>query len=210
MADTRIALEMFGNDSLGDHMSGRSFEPPIGPPGYSRLLSPDRRPYQTSDGYICALVYNDKQWSAFFRAIGQENAGDRDPRLNSITSRTNNYDFVYGWFSDVMKTRTTAEWMRLFEEADIPHAPLHDLDGLIDDPHLAAVGLLQSIDHPTEGPIRVAGPAATWSRTPPSIRQYPPRLGEHGGAILREAGFSDREIEALLAEGAMVEAGPAD
>jgi crotonobetainyl-CoA:carnitine CoA-transferase CaiB-like acyl-CoA transferase len=195
---------------LGDHMSGRSFEPPVGPSGYSRLLSPDRRPYQTSDGYICALVYNDKQWSAFFRSIGQDNKGDRDPRLNSITSRTNNYDFVYGWFSDVMKTRTTAEWMRLFEEADIPHAPLHDLDSLIDDPHLAAVGLLQSIDHPTEGPLRVAGPAATWSRTPPSIRQYPPRLGEHGGAILREAGFSDSEIEALIADGAMVEADPAD
>jgi crotonobetainyl-CoA:carnitine CoA-transferase CaiB-like acyl-CoA transferase len=195
---------------LGDHMSGRSFEPPIGPPGYSRLLSPDRRPYQTSDGYICALVYNDKQWSAFFRAIGKENEADRDPRLNSITSRTSNYDFVYGWFSDVMKTRTTAEWMRLFEEADIPHAPLHDLDSLIDDPHLAAVGLLQSIDHPTEGPLRVAGPAATWSRTPPSIRQYPPRLGEHGGVILREAGFSDSEIEALVAEGAMIEADPAE
>src|SRR5947208_14773103 len=75
--------------------------------------------------------------------------------------------------------------MQLFEKADIPHAPLHDLDSLIDDPHLAAVGLIQSIDHPTEGRLHVAGPAATWSKTPPSIRQYPPRLGEHGEEILR-------------------------
>lgn len=191
---------------LGDHMAGRSFEPPIGPPGYSRLLSPDRRPYQTSDGYICALVYTDKQWSAFFRAIGQDDEADRDPRLTSITSRTSNYDFVYGWFSAVMKTRTSAEWMRLFAEADIPHAPLHDLDSLIDDPHLAAVGLLQSIEHPTEGTLRVAGPAASWSRTPPSIRHYPPRLGEHGGEILSQAGFSGDEIEALVAEGALINA----
>jgi crotonobetainyl-CoA:carnitine CoA-transferase CaiB-like acyl-CoA transferase len=191
---------------LGDHMAGRSFEPPIGPPGYSRLLSPDRRPYQTSDGYICALVYTDKQWSAFFRAIGQDNEADRDPRLTSITSRTSNYDFVYGWFSGVMKTRTSAEWMSLFEAADIPHAPLHDLDSLIDDPHLAAVGLLQSIEHPTEGTLRVAGPAATWSRTPPSIRHYPPRLGEHGGEILSQAGFSGDEIEALVTEGALINA----
>ena len=128
---------------LGDHMSGRSFEPPIGPPGYSRLLSPDRRPYQTSDGYVCALVYSDKQWTAFFRLIGLDNEADRDPRLNSIDARTRNYDFVYDWFSQMMKTRTTAEWMAFFNEADIPHAPLHDLDSLIDDPHLAAVGLLQ-------------------------------------------------------------------
>jgi crotonobetainyl-CoA:carnitine CoA-transferase CaiB-like acyl-CoA transferase len=189
---------------LGDHMGGRSFEPPIGPPGYSRLLSPDRRPYRTSDGYICALVYTDKQWTAFFRIIGQDAAAERDPRLASITSRTNNYDFVYDWFSSVMKTRTTAEWMRLLAEADIPHAPLHDLDSLIDDPHLNAVGFFRSIDHPTEGALRVAGPAASWSKTPPSVRQYPPRLGEHGGEILREAGFSDGEIEAMVNEGALI------
>jgi crotonobetainyl-CoA:carnitine CoA-transferase CaiB-like acyl-CoA transferase len=193
---------------LGDHMAGRSFEPPIGPPGYSRLLSPDRRPYRTSDGYVCALVYTDRQWAAFFAAIGQENDDQRDPRLGSITSRTSHYDFVYRWFSDVMKTRTTAEWMALFEAADIPHAPLHDLDNLIDDPHLAAVGLLQTVEHPTEGTLRVAGPAATWSKTPPSIRHYPPRLGEHGGEILREAGFSNAEIEQLAAEGALIESLP--
>ncbi|MDH6690262.1 crotonobetainyl-CoA:carnitine CoA-transferase CaiB-like acyl-CoA transferase [Bradyrhizobium japonicum] len=190
---------------LGDHMAGRSFEPPIGPPGYSRLLSPDRRPYQTSDGYICALVYSDKQWNAFFAKIGLANEADRDPRLNSISARTRNYDFVYDWFSQMMKTRGTAEWMRFFEEADIPHAPLHDLDRLIDDPHLAQVGLIQSLEHPTEGTLRVAGPAATWSRTPPSIRTCPPRLGEHGSEILREAGLAEAEIAALLAKGALIE-----
>jgi len=193
---------------LGDHMSGRSFEPPIGPPGYSRLLSPDRRPYQTSDGYICALVYSDKQWNAFFHKIGLDKEADRDPRLNSISARTRNYDFVYDWFSQMMKTRTTAEWMSFFEEADIPHAPLHDLDSLIDDPHLAEVGLIQSMEHPTEGTLRVAGPAATWSKTPPSIRRHPPGLGEHGTEILRESGFSESEIEGLVTEGALVNPDP--
>jgi crotonobetainyl-CoA:carnitine CoA-transferase CaiB-like acyl-CoA transferase len=192
---------------LGDHMAGRSFEPPTGPPGYPRLLSPDRRPYQTSDGYICALVYTDGQWSAFFDAIGTDTK-QRDPRLNSMTSRTANYDFVYRWFADVMKTRSTAEWMRLFEVADVPHAPLHDLDSLIDDPHLAAVGLLQTIEHPSEGTLRLAGPAASWSKTPPSIRHYPPRLGEQGAEILREAGFSDDEIRQLIADGALIESDP--
>ena len=190
---------------LGDHMAGRSFEPPIGPPGYSRLLSPDRRPYQTSDGYVCALVYSDKQWNAFFHAIGLPDEKDRDARLNSISARTRNYDFVYDWFAQMMKTRTTAEWLTFFEEADIPHAPLHDLDSLIDDPHLAAVGLIQEVEHPTEGRLRLAGPAATWSKTPPSIRRPPPRVGEHGREILREAGFADGEIGALVAEGALVD-----
>ena len=105
----------------------------------------------------------------------------------------------------MMKTRSTAEWMHFFAEADIPHAPLHDLDSLIDDPHLAEVGLIQSLEHPTEGTLRVAGPAATWSKTPPSIRTYPPNLGEHGREILHEAGLADAEIAALLKEGALIE-----
>jgi crotonobetainyl-CoA:carnitine CoA-transferase CaiB-like acyl-CoA transferase len=195
---------------LGDHMGGRSFEPAIGPSGYSRLLSPDRRPYRTRDGYLCALVYSDKQWNAFFRAIGQENEEDRDSRLKDISARTRNYDYIYKWFSDIMETRTTAEWMQKFEAADIPFGPMHDLDSLIDDPHLAAVGLLQEIDHPTEGTLRVAGPPSTWSKTPPSIRQYPPRLGEHGDDILREAGFSEDDIEKLAAEGGLIRSDAAD
>ncbi|NVN85737.1 MAG: CoA transferase [Rhodopseudomonas sp.] len=188
---------------LGDHMAGRSFEPPIGPAGYSRLLSPDRRPYRTSDGYLCALVYTDKHWDVFFDAVGLHDVEARDPRLKDISARTRNYDFVYQWFSEMMQSRSSAEWMALFEAADIPFAPMHDLDALIDDPHLAAVGLIQTIEHPTEGPLRVAGPAATWSKTPPSIRRAPPRLGEHGAEILREQGFSESEIDALTQSGAL-------
>jgi crotonobetainyl-CoA:carnitine CoA-transferase CaiB-like acyl-CoA transferase len=104
-----------------------------------------------------------------------------------------------------MKTKTTAEWLDFFAEADIPHAPLHDLDSLIDDPHLNAVGLIQTIEHPTEGTLRVTGPAATWSKTPPSIRHHPPRVGEHGREILREAGFAEDAIAALAAEGALID-----
>jgi crotonobetainyl-CoA:carnitine CoA-transferase CaiB-like acyl-CoA transferase len=201
-----IAVPMFETMAqfvLGDHMAGRSFEPPIGPPGYSRLLAPDRRPYRTRDGYICALVYTDKHWDSFFQAIGWDDE-QRDPRFKDMAARTRNYDFVYKWFADLLVTRTTAEWMQLLEEADIPCGPMHDLDSLIDDPHLAAVGLFQKIDHPTEGTLHVAGPAATWSRTPSSIRSAPPRLGEHGDEILREAGFSDADIDSLADEGAMV------
>jgi crotonobetainyl-CoA:carnitine CoA-transferase CaiB-like acyl-CoA transferase len=82
---------------------------------------------------------------------------------------------------------------------------LHDLDSLIDDPHLEA-GRIAPIHRASDrGMLRVAGPAATWSKTPPSIQKYPPRLGEHGEEILREAGFTDDEIAALEVEGALIE-----
>ena len=92
----------------------------------------------------------------------------------------------------------------LDEEQLVPPAMRQNLDALIDDPHLAAVGLLQTIDQPGEGPVRLVGPAATWSATPPSIATPAPRLGEHGAEILREAGFGENEIERLTQAGALV------
>src|SRR3546814_4689596 len=64
----RLDIPMFETMTqfvLGDHMGGRSFEPPLGQPGYARLLAESRRPFRTSDGHICVLIYNDKQWRSF-------------------------------------------------------------------------------------------------------------------------------------------------
>lgn len=188
---------------LGDHMSGRSFEPPIGPAGYSRLLTEHRRPYRTRDGYVCVLIYNDKHWSSFFAALGDGFAEAQDARFRSLSGRVDNYDLVYKWLAALIATRTTADWLAFFEAADIPAGPMHDLDALIDDPHLRAVGLLQTLPDISEGAVRLVGPAATWSRTPPSIEAPAPRLGEHGPSILREAGFDEAEIEALRRCGAL-------
>src|SRR6185312_5095066 len=63
---------------LGEHLGGYTFEPQVGEAGYERMLAPERRPYPTSDGYVCALIYNDKQWAAFFKVIGRpEMAADK-------------------------------------------------------------------------------------------------------------------------------------
>jgi len=182
---------------LGDHMSGQTFEPPLGPPGYPRLLTPRRRPFRTSDGHVCVLVYTDKHWTSFFDALGGDYPQSRDPRFRSLSGRVENYDMVYGWLSDLLATRTSGEWLDFFERADIPSGPMHDLDALIDDPHLAAVGFLRNMNHPSEGELRLVGPAANWSRTQPSIERPAPRLGEHGAEILREAGLDQEEIASL-------------
>ena len=190
---------------LGDHMGGRTFEPAIGEPGYPRLLASDRKPYRTSDGYICVLIYNNKEWETFFRAIGRSDQYAADPRLSDHAVRTAHYSEVYAIVADILTTRSTAEWEKLFAENDIPSAPLHDLDSLIDDPHLAAVGFFQEMDHPTEGAIRLTGIPSRWSASQPEITRHPPSLGEHSVEVLREAGFDAAEIEALCAEGATVD-----
>src|SRR5437764_5190607 len=207
-AGQSVELSMFETIAqfvLGDHMGGRTFEPPLGEAGYARLMVPDRRPYQTSDGYICALVYTDKQWDAFFRVCGRGEELARDPRLSDHTTRAQHYVEIYRLLAEIMKTRTTAEWMGLLQGADIPCVPLHDLDALIDDEHLAAVDFFAPMEHPTEGSIRLVGILSRWSRSKPRVTHPAPRIGEHSVDVLREAGFSEEDIRQLCAEGAVID-----
>jgi len=178
---------------LGDHMGGRSFEPALGPPGYGRLLQHDRRPYRTQDGHVCVLVYTDSHWRAFFDAIGRQDVYAATPLFNDIKVRAARYGEAYAFLATELLKRTTVGWLEMLQLHDIPCAPMHDLDSLIDDPHLNAVGFFQTVEHPSEGVLRLTAPPARWSRTPPSIRRLPPRLGEHTAEVLNEI---DRPQEA--------------
>ena len=200
----RIDIPMFETMAgfvLGDHLSGYTFEPPIGPAGYPRMLVPDRRPYRTSDGYVCAMVYSDRQWRSFYKALGREDAFDRDSRLKDIATRTKNIGDIYSELSALIKTRTTAEWLAFFDAADIPAAPLNSLEALIDDPHLKAIGFFKIVDHPSEGLLRQIGIASTWSSTNLEASRPAPLLGEHSAEVLQEIGYSGERIDALMKAG---------
>lgn len=195
---------------LGDHMGGLTYEPPLDAGGYPRQLSPERRPYRTKDGYICALVYNDKQWEGFLRALGRESLVQEDPRFATFADRSRNIDHVYGWLSKVFEERSTAEWMTLLEQADVPFMPMHDLLSVLQDPHLRATGFFQPVEHPTEGPILSMRMAPQWKNNTPGEARLAPRLGEHTVEVLQEAGLSAAQIEQLLANGAAREGTPRD
>lgn len=188
---------------LGDHMAGRTFEPPLGPAGYPRLLTPHRRPYRTSDGYLCVLIYNDKHWRSFFAAIGEPERMSNDPRFATHGGRAANIEAVYQEVARLMALRTTAQWRELLDRADVPNMPANSPEELLEDPHHRATGFIREAEHPTEGRLRMMGCPTRWSGTPPPEEILPaPRLGEHSVAVLREAGFDDAEIEAMLASGA--------
>ena len=200
----RVDVPMFETMAsivLGDHMAGLTYDPPVGPAGYARLLSHERKPYPTRDGYICALIYNDKQWRAFFRAIGRDGVVDTDPRFADVATRSRHIDALYAELADIMKTRTTAEWLALLRDADIPAMPMNTPEMLMDDPHLRAVGFFRTIDHPSEGRVRQMAVPSAWSATQPAPSRPTPLLGEHSVEVLREAGYEDHEITAMVEAG---------
>jgi crotonobetainyl-CoA:carnitine CoA-transferase CaiB-like acyl-CoA transferase len=186
---------------LGEHLGGYTFEPQHGEAGYARMLAPDRRPYRTQDGYVCALIYNDKQWRAFFDVIGRPEMF-LSKEYSTQEARSRNYDKAYAFVAEEMKKRSTAEWIEALERADIPVQRMNSIEDIVADPHLAATGYFRTVEHPSEGRIRSMAVPSEWSESPPEYRRHAPRLGEHTREVLGEAGYSAAQVETLIASGA--------
>ena len=200
-----IEVPMFENMAsfvMSEHMGPATFDPPVGPPGDSRLLSPFYRPLPTKDGYITVAPNTNEHAFAFFEAIGQPELKD-DPRFCSAAARTANAAAYFEVRANGVAQRTTAEWLAILGERDVPAAAYNTLDSLMQDPHLADVGFFEAEEHPSEGKVkRTAVP----NRFSGGMRDDPrpaPRLGEHGAELLREAGYDSAEIEALVATKAL-------
>ena len=197
----------FATVEQGQQGAGQSFDPPLGPMGYARLLAPHRKPYATADGFLSVLIYNDKHWHSFFGVIGQPELRT-SPIFSSHTARAANIGEVYAFVAEIMATRTTEDWIAALEAADVPVARLHTKESLLEDPHLKAVGFYPEYDHPSEGRIRTLAPVGRYSATPVGIHRHAPRIGEHSLELLREAGLDDAKIDQMVCSKATVQAGP--
>ncbi|HTV96147.1 MAG TPA: CoA transferase [Steroidobacteraceae bacterium] len=178
-------FETMATFMLVEHANGAVFEPRLGPAVYPRAVAPNRRPYRTKDGFISALIYNDKQWAAFVEAVRPPWAGDQ---YATLERRARHINQVYALLGETLKERTTQEWLRLFRQLDIPAAPVRTPDELFDNPHLNAVGLFETVDTP-HGPMRFPGVPTWFSRTPGRVGGPAPQLGAHTQEVLEELGL---------------------
>ncbi len=169
---------------LGEHLSGQTWQPPIAPMGYARMLSANRKPYATQDGHLCALMYNDAHWHAFLNLVGEPDLFQTDARFASHVERMKHIDALYAFVSQHMRTRTSAEWMKDFTAHDIPVMPMMKLDDLLTDPHLEATKGWLDVPHPFEGLLRQLRPPVRMSGTPTGVWRPAPRLGEHTEEVL--------------------------
>lgn len=191
---------------LVEHMTGAFYDPPVTPPVYPRAVTPTRRPYATLDGHVAVLVYNDKQWQRFAALAGRED-WLLDERFSTFGARSANTDAYYALIAEAIATRTTVAWLTLLVEAGIPVARVNSTEDLFADPHLADVGFFVSQHDPRDGPVRMPSFPVGFSRTPARASAPGPALGEHTVEILREAGYGQADIDALLGRDVVVQAG---
>jgi crotonobetainyl-CoA:carnitine CoA-transferase CaiB-like acyl-CoA transferase len=191
---------------LGEHLFGHNFVPPMGELGYTRVLASWRRPYKTKDGYLCMMAYTQEHWRKFWPMVGKPELHS-DPRFDSIASRARNIVALYELAGACIAGKTTDEWLALLRELEIPAARMSSLDDVMADPQLKASGFFKRATHPSEGEILYTDLPVRFSGDVPAAPRLQPRLGEHSVEVLREAGFSESEIKALAASGAIVDAG---
>lgn len=196
-------LETLVSFNLFEHINGCAYDPPISKLGYQRVTTSARRPFPTSDGYVCILPYSDKHWRKFFTAVGRPELME-DPRFSTYHARVSSVNELYGFVGETTPSRTTAEWVAICEEQEIPCMPIVDLDDLMEDEHLKAVGMFEKHTHPTEGETLLVRPPVNYAKTPSSIRTHAPRFGEHGAEVLSEIGYDEGAIEELMDGGAVL------
>lgn len=186
---------------LQEHLAQASFDPPVGPPGDQRLLSPHNRPVRTADGWISFTVNTDAQVRAFLTAVDRADLRE-DPRFATVAARAR---YVSEWFEvrgAALTRRTTEEWLAIFRDADIAAMPCHTLASLQTDPHLVAVDLIGWEQHPTEGRVAAIRPTIRVDGAYPAMPAMAQPQGYETRAILDELGFTPAETETLIAIGA--------
>ena len=164
-----IEVPMFENMAtqvMTEHLYNRTYVPAPGEPegdiGDPRLVSPHYTPQKTADGYFSLSANTNAQVFPLFDAIGRPEL-KTDPRFHTVAARFANTAEYFSIRSEGMKQHTTAWWLEYCDKHDIPAAPYHTLESLIDDPHMADVGFFVKREHPTEGTIIDLKPANTLS-----------------------------------------------
>jgi len=153
--------------------------------------------FVTSDGAIMLGISNDRLFRRLCAALGREDWLD-DPRFRTSLDRVRNRAHLEGPIAELVSSKPTAHWLALFKEHDVPADAVQNAEQVIRDPQVAALDQLAEVMLDGYGPVGIPRLPVSLSVTPAAVAGPPPKLAEHGRAILREAGYSDSEIAELV------------
>ncbi len=158
--------------------------------------------FRTRDGYINIATTGGKMWERFCRTLGAEDFIEY-PDYRSAGARLKNRDALNAEIERHLQSRTGAEWVEHFNKAGVPCGPIYSIDRVFADPQVKHLGIAQTVDGKGKRKLTLVGQPMSLSRTPSRLAAPPPQLGEHTDAVLKEFGFSAREIKALHKAGAV-------
>ncbi|GAB7091187.1 CaiB/BaiF CoA-transferase family protein [Halorubrum luteum] len=170
-------------------------------PGRMGSKHPNIAPYQafeTADGYVVVACSSDPFWPRLCEALDRPDLL-ADERFETNEKRVRNRDVLDAELDAEFADRQTEETVRVLEEHDVPASHVRDMEELFSDPQIEARDMRVEMDHPTAGNVTMPGSPMKFSRTPTTVRQHPPTLGEHTEEVLREYGYGDADLDRLRA-----------
>ncbi len=168
-------------------------------------MDPNDRPdlvFKTLDGYITAGTISDSEWQGFCKASGDPELA-KDERFATPGARFVNATARINKMQEYIAQRTTAEWLERLDAADVPCAPILRRGEIIANEQVVARGLIEEFEQPTVGRVRQPKPAAIFEVNKAAIGGPAPRVGEHSRTVLRDLGYSESAIDAMIADKAV-------
>ena len=173
------------------------------PQGSAHEFTVPWQAFQAKDGYVVIATRQENFWRKLCGVLGEPALAD-DPRFATNPRRLENRATLIPLIEDVIRTRTVAEWLRKLRAAEVPAAPVNNLDGAFAEPPVAEREMIVEYDHPDVGRVRLPGNPIKFSGVAGTPSRPAPRLGEHTEAVLRELlGLNADQIAALRREGAV-------
>lgn len=180
-------FEAFAHFMLKDHLAGKAFDPPVGFPLYERQVEPHRQPFATKDGHIAVVPYSDADWVRLFGLMGASHFVEQEP-LNTPIGRLKNQGLLYQGIAEFAPNKTTAEWVKIFQNARIACMAARDINDILDDPHLKATEFFKRREHSSEGSIYEMSDASRFSDWVRPEQEGAPLIGQHTEEIRRKLG----------------------
>ena len=183
---------------MAEHLAGHTLQPAEGELGYDRLMSKNRKPYKTQNGYVAIMPYNTKHWQRFFGLVGREDLAAAEWVTDSVM-RSQHIDELYTLVAEIAPSRSSEAWLADLAELDIPCSPINSLADLAEDPQLKASNWLQSHKDDVRGEYQsLKTPFLVHSDSAISEDLPAPQLGEQGVAILAQLGYAPEQIDTLV------------
>ena len=186
--------------TLVEHLYGHNFIPPKDEPVYPRQSSPNRKPYETKDGFIAVLPYNDEQWLRFLKFIKKEHL-IKTKKFSTLENRNKNVDELYSLLVKELKKEKTNFWIKKLREIDIPSMKANKPKDLFVDEHLKKTNFFRTYKHSTEGDLMYPRlPVYFNNETDNETKFEAPNLGNRTKEVLLDLGYDKNEIENLRKE----------